>query len=644
LFKQNFSFIITCVYNNLGLGKYKLEIEGLRGISILSVFTYHLNESFMPSGFLGVDIFFIISGYLITNSLEKYKKVSLTDYLKNFYEKRIMRIYPSLIIYILFISILIIFFIPSPKLILTSGISSIFGISNIFFYLRSTDYFSESALFNPFTNTWSLGLEMQFYFIFPFVIWFSGFRRRGIIENKKLGLITILITIFSLTYFIYLNKFNPSAAYFLPFSRLWELTFGSLIYQNKNNFNSVKNFTTLPSLICIFLTFFLPQSFTSIKTILLVLLTSQVIFCIQENSFSYKILTNKILLHFGKLSYSIYLWHWGIFTLFRWTLGFKWFILPFQFFIIYIFSFLNYKYIENKYNSKKFNRNIFNAAFILIIPITMLNFYPLNNLRQKLYSGKNINIKLEKIPLTKDRLIIKKSSKLSKTLYAIGDSHIYHLYPLFKELSKKYDFSLYLHNWGEGIKGLKVKTYDPLYLSKNRYKKILLDVFDYHNDKYRPDDIIILSINTLNKYGQVRLNNKEKEVFELIIKRANNKELNVILINQTPIFDVSKYELCLPEWFRPEFSIRKNCLSAERATLQKKVYETNNFFNDKADQNNNVYLFDAFSILCPKEKSSCNVTKDKKFIFADRSHLTTFGASLLSDEFSKFLKNNKLLN
>ena len=343
------------------MSKYKLEIEGLRGLSILSVFIYHLNEGFMPSGFLG-DVFFIISGYLITNSLKNIK-INFIDYLKSFYEKRIMRIFPSLFIYILFISTLKIFIIPDPKLILKSGISSLFGISNLFFYLRSTDYFAESTLFNPFTNTWSLGIEMQFYLIFPLVIWLSGFRRRGIIGNKKLGLITILITIISFIYFIYSNKFNPSAAYFLPFSRLWELTIGSLIYQYKNNFNSFRKITTLPSLICIFLTFFLPQSYTSIKTILLVLLTSQIIFCIQENSISYKMLTNRILLHFGKLSYSIYLWHWGIFSLFRWTFGFKWFILPFQFFIIYILSFLNYKYIEKKYNSRKLSRNIFTLLY-----------------------------------------------------------------------------------------------------------------------------------------------------------------------------------------------------------------------------------------------------------------------------------------
>ena len=623
--------------------KYKLEIEGLRGLSIISVFIYHLNENFMPSGFLGVDIFFILSGYLITLSLEKYKDQNLIDYLKRFYKKRIMRVYPSLILFVLFISILIIFFVPNPKWILRSGTSSLFGLSNIFFYLRSTDYFAESTSLNPFTNTWSLGIEIQFYLVFPLIIWFSGFRNKGIIGNKKLSFITILITFLSLLYFIFLNVLNPSAAYFLPFSRLWELTFGSLIYQYNNKFDRIKNLPTLPALICLGLIFFLPQSFTSIKTILLVLITGQIIFCIHKNSFTYKILTNRILLHFGKLSYSIYLWHWGIFSLFRWTFGFKWFVLPFQFFIIYFISFLNYKYIEVKFKSTNLSRDFFKGYFMLILPFTMVNFYPLNNLILKVYSGKNINLELEKIPNDQKRLIIKKSNNFSRTLYAIGDSHNYHLYPLFKDLREKYDFSLYLHNWGQGIEGLKVNPYDPEYLSKNRYKKMLLNVFDYHNDKYLPKDLIIISINTLNKNNQANLNYKEKEVFELITKSAKRKDLNVILINQTPIFDVNKYQLCLKEWFRPEFSIRKNCLTAKRKVLQQKVYKTNKFFNYLAQTNNNVYLFNAFDILCPKEKLICNVTKDKKFVFADRTHLTPFGATLLSEEFSKFLKRNNLL-
>ena len=155
--------------------KYRFEIDGLRAIAILAIIFFHINEQIIPSGFLGVDIFFVISGYLITKTLDKNVSKSFFDFLINFYKRRLVRIYPSLIIYVLLISIGVLIFTPDFRWILRAGVSSLLGLSNIFFLLRSTDYFAESVQLNPFTNTWSLGIETQFYLFFPLIFWFLSF-------------------------------------------------------------------------------------------------------------------------------------------------------------------------------------------------------------------------------------------------------------------------------------------------------------------------------------------------------------------------------------------------------------------------------------------------------------------------------------
>ena len=152
--------------------EYKIEIDGLKGVAILGVIFFHINEKILPSGFLGVDIFFVISGFLITKTLSKKKFKNFFEFLKNFYKKRITRIYPTLIVYVVFICLIMVFLTPDFRWIFRTGASSLLGVSNILFIIRSTDYFADSVNLNPFSNTWFLGVETQFYIFSPILFWF----------------------------------------------------------------------------------------------------------------------------------------------------------------------------------------------------------------------------------------------------------------------------------------------------------------------------------------------------------------------------------------------------------------------------------------------------------------------------------------
>ena len=110
---------------------YRTELDGLRALAVISVIINHFNKDFLPSGYLGVDIFFVISGYVITSSLARRESKNFFEFILGFYERRIKRLIPALVVFTLITSLLVCFFIYDPEKILGTGISSLFGFSNI---------------------------------------------------------------------------------------------------------------------------------------------------------------------------------------------------------------------------------------------------------------------------------------------------------------------------------------------------------------------------------------------------------------------------------------------------------------------------------------------------------------------------------
>ena len=195
--------------------RYRPEIDGLRAFAVVAVIINHFNKDILPGGYLGVDIFFVISGYVITSSLFGRPSKDFKDFISGFYERRIKRLVPALSAAVLITSIAICLFNPAPGLSLRTGLTSLFGLSNLYLLKQSTDYFAQSTELNVFTHTWSLGVEEQFYILFPFLIWFSGFGRQTKNGTRNLFLAVGSLTIASLVGFLYLYPTNQPAAYFL---------------------------------------------------------------------------------------------------------------------------------------------------------------------------------------------------------------------------------------------------------------------------------------------------------------------------------------------------------------------------------------------------------------------------------------------
>ena len=337
------------------LNIYRPEIDGLRGLAILAVILNHFNDTLIPGGYLGVDIFFVISGYVITSSLFNRSDQSLVHFLLNFYSRRIKRIFPTLIIFCLISSLLACFFIQDLRMNLRTGMTSIFGISNLYLIKWSTDYFASSTKLNIFSQTWSLGVEEQFYLIYPFLFWFLSPKKKNVEKFTNFTLVMIALSLISLITFKYYLVTNQSLAYYLMPSRFWEIALGCLtfFYQDsiKNNFRNNNHYgKIIISLITLII--FLPISINIYSTFSIVILSALLIAILEKENFSFKLLTSKPILKLGKLSYSLYLWHWGVIVISKWTIGIHWWSIPFQALIIYFVSSVSYKYIEYPFKNK----------------------------------------------------------------------------------------------------------------------------------------------------------------------------------------------------------------------------------------------------------------------------------------------------
>ena len=202
---------------------YRADIDGLRALAILPVVAYHANSSWIPGGFIGVDIFFVISGYLITKIIAKeitQKRFSIA----RFYVRRAKRILPALFVVLITTWLLgMLLFTPSELAGLGKSIVATSGfVSNILFW-RETGYFDIAAESKPLLHTWSLAVEEQFYLFWPLVLVFMARLR----VNQLHLLLTLILVSFALSSYALFRE--PPAAFFLIPTRAWELLFGAVL-------------------------------------------------------------------------------------------------------------------------------------------------------------------------------------------------------------------------------------------------------------------------------------------------------------------------------------------------------------------------------------------------------------------------------
>ncbi|MDA9745947.1 acyltransferase [Prochlorococcus sp. AH-736-K20] len=673
--------------NNLSIqSRYRPEIDGLRAFAVVTVIINHFNKDILPSGYLGVDIFFVISGFVITSSLFQRPSKNFKDFISGFYERRIKRLVPALSFFVLITSIAICLFNPQPILSLKTGITSLFGLSNLYLFKQSTDYFGQTTELNVFTHTWSLGVEEQFYILYPLIIWFSGFGRQTKNGTRNLFLIVGALTIASLIIFLILYPVNQSGAYFLMPTRFWEMASGCLLFitlqKRKNIGNYLKKIPSFLILGLIIGIMYLPISWATVSTVSVVGLSIMLIASLERGAPAYKVFTNHRVVFIGLISYSLYLWHWGVLSISRWTIGIHWWSIPFQIGLIFGIAYASYRYIEKPLRNgnwlgKRWKTLAIGGGTMVTLSCGLFALIE-EPLKGNLYSGKIIKGNFQSDTFDKttlqgevtgrnqwgcdntggnkitDRFFEEcLSAKSTKPLVAFsGDSHTAFMFPISEVIASTSKFDVFSHSKGGCIFPAQGKTTnygDCNEAQLSAAERILEEI------RKRNDGSILIATSYLQSYfgynGKLRFqfkkypNGSRKSVennlsdfinaSKKLARKLNDINASLILVAPFPEHPEFVRELCTLQWFRP--SINKYCFRTNKDFLQRKRKHIVEAINELAREINNIYIYDAFKTLC--DNKYCYAKRDNIYLFRDTNHISTRGAVLISEDIVKMIEN-----
>lgn len=620
------------------------HIQFLRAISVIIVFFYHLNLRYFEYGFLGVDIFFVISGFVITSIIYQEIKITKKFNFYNFYTRRFKRIYPVLF-FILTISLfLIIFFQPLDLFLgnLKVYFLSLLGISNFYYLFYKKDYF-DNVFDDPFAHTWSLGVEEQFYVIFPLLL-FCILRSNKYLKNI---LILSLLTFIGISFSIIFAE-NIKLIFYSPLLRFWEFLIGVLTFFLIKKIKFKYNYLSLSALLLLFFFILIPKNISLPNTILITcILTSIFILFYEKNEnklFNY-IIENKPTIFLGNVSYSFYLWHLPV--IYFYDLYFLQSLLriPLLFFIIILLSFFSFTFIENRFRYSKINVSfnftiiILGTTLLSIISIISIfafkdsynnyikykfkNFiYDLNYLENKInYSDRvvfyKININGNEIyrfctetppsseinNLNSDNLRInclKKGKNTNRIFFIEGDSHTANFIPMFN----------------------KININDSIYFN---HKTNL-----FENDSFDYDLINRLEKNYNEVVYATNISN-EKSLYRLIeIQKKLDKKIKILILGTVPYVNSNTNPLkCFIKNIDCEYDTSKDLNKRNLKSLNLKI-------NELINNNLNFKHFNPYNLICPRR--ICKVfDKEKNLItHRDEIHLTIEGSYLMSEGFMKF--------
>ena len=633
---------------------YRPEIDGLRAIAVSVVILYHaklnvFDTKIFEGGFIGVDIFFVISGYLITSLILKELETTGDFSFSYFYERRARRILPALIVVILAsIPAAWLFLVPGNFLEFTKSVFYSLGFSsNFYFHFSGLQYGAEDSLLKPLLHTWSLSVEEQYYIIFPIILLvvFKFFRK------YLLGV--LLFGFFSsLLMADWGSKNYPAATFYFLHTRMWELIAGSLlayfqIFKKKPKKNSILNlfFPSIGIILIIHSIIFYNDkifhpSFYTLSPILGVCL---IISFSQKNEIITKILSSKIFVGMGLISYSMYLWHYPIFAFARIKSDsipsqydkFEWIILT------TILSIITYFFIEKFFRNKKTKflkiLLIFTISSVIVF-FSLLLLYKNSNYFE-LTKKIRLNIDNKKIFLLNDHYKFRKSyspenfdntPKNKKKVLVVGNSIGEDFFKNFyfnKELFKNYDFELISSKKRKRNSIYQVECLVKLINSNNTECK----GFEFTNniiEQFQKSEIIILS--TLWR-------KEDLMVLDDLIPLIHSKNKKVILTNQSIWMNIyTANELNPLEYYiylNKRFPDKK-----ELKIMEKKVFKSldqkklDNTLLKKANKFN-IQFLNMQKFQCNFEEKTCDlVTPDGNSIYFDRTHSTEKGAKYLGNK------------
>ena len=600
------------------------HISGLRALAIVPVVLFHTNPTLFSNGYLGVDIFFVISGYLITKTLITNSKDIDVAKLFNFYLKRARRTLPALI-FVVFTTIpFFIFILPPIQLVdfSQSLITTVLFLSN-FLFGSENEYWGTLSELKPLLHTWSLSIEWQFYLLFPFIFFF---------ENKKNLIIIIFILSLLSAVILNLNDYHFFLAnhkirldhFFFSTNRIWEFLAGSLIFfynsENKNRFkNNILSIIGLGLLVISFI-FFNTEKHPGIFALIPIIGTVLIIKYSVNGTLANIIFNNYFFLHLGSISYSLYLWHQPILAylknIFSNNLSFQY--QTFAILLSYLISLLTYNFVEKTFYEKKFLKDkIFIILCSTCISLIILSGFLISlkkdviikSISQKIFilNKKFPNRILEGINISTINANTFDESNRYK-IHIIGDSYSDDLFWMLhhnKVLKKTFQFT------GEQT------GQDPFILlqEKNRRNaEAIIYTKQFYENEINPNHFIKFKEKYIEDHQKFILMGRPNEFFVgdpdpltfALIKSKNNQEL----YKKNNFKQIDKYF----------YSILKDDVFRINSNLKKIAKDLN------------ITYLERFDYACDNVEKICKSTNSNGLsIYIDQGHISVSGAIVLNE-------------
>lgn len=447
---------------------YRPEIDGLRAIAVLSVILFHLNPGLLPGGYMGVDVFFVISGYLITALIKKDLAHNQFKF-STFYLRRIKRIIPALYV-LLFVVTIAAFVVLLPTDLKDYGRSllsqSVFS-SNIYFYLKS-DYFDTPSLLKPILHTWSLSVEEQFYIFYPVLLVFLSK-----LPGKYTSYILLLLITGAIAASYYVYDHNQSAVFYLSPFRSWQLLLGAVLnfipLKLKSPDKPFSEIFTWAGLLAVFYSLVCMSKNTPMHGLSSIVPTIGTALIIVGNSNKLtsagRILAFKPINYTGKISYSLYLWHWPLIVFYMYILGDHISLISGCgiFAVSYLLAFLSYQYIETPFRYTNILKTLktsflFTLAGAVIFLVAGYMINRRNGLPHRFSPAITYMLsKAAERPGYMPRIVYRRhemkyvdplntDTATTPGILVWGDSHSGMLQPVLKILSEKYKEKIALYN------------------------------------------------------------------------------------------------------------------------------------------------------------------------------------------------------
>jgi len=604
--------------------RIRKEIQFLRAVAVTLVVLSHLGIGMFSGGFVGVDMFFVVSGFVIgltmVNEQVTTGKVSFT----RFFERRFFRIFPPLSFMVVVMTVYAYFVVPFTKaqdFFIQQARAALFSYGNFFYMFRKLDYFVQSGDITFFLHTWSLGVEEQFYIALPLVLGLLALIGRGFDASQRIRIWTIGFVVLGLasavvmfgssqeSYGWFDPQFRPGFLFYSPFTRAWEFFLGLLVaiavlrYEQGKKYlgsamRTVLSVFSILVIVYVLVTRVDGNGSQIPASALTALATGLLIFSLSGSKLdAQRFFGIGVFQAIGNSSYSIYLWHWiGVsisLDLMRPDSSIDKTILVLASMLLAVIS---YRFIEQPFRKLRTGSTkikVLSGLALVMIPTLMLFGLDFAKTQaRESYGNVYASTVLSGCDFLNDVCVVGEDTARKKVLL-YGDSHIYQLIPIFVDYTKKHDVQI---------------TTCALVCNGEQYSTI-------KDGTFAPGSFDLV-INSFKTNSEEISREKRLDLATTFSTFASDRGAKHLIVLDNPFYaeSVAPRRIRMPEL--------ESLSRADQDAVANPITQ-----NWKDDAGEGTFFYDPFTVLC--NATECPLEKDGKVLYLDNNHLSMPGVQLL---------------